>query len=170
MAKAGEIKTNLAAGLNDMTGGLAANSKSCKDSLGECAEFGQVGVKQFKRGAKTAESADNDFDKLKKEVSNTLNTLKSVQSDMTRSVGQLEAIFADDEAWEEKASLSARNAKGFVKTIAGKYSTAAKDTEAMVGKITQVDELLKSKAAKENRKAVAEGLRAVTVKLEKADR
>ena len=170
VAKAGDIKINLAAGLNDMTGGLSANSKNCKDSLSECAEFGQAGVKQFKRGAKTVEVADSDFDKLKKEVSNTLNTLKSVQSDLSRSVNQLDAIFADDEAWEQKTNLNARNAKGFVKTIAGKYSTASKDTEAMVGKITQVDELLRSKTAKENRKAVAEGMRAVSSKLEKADR
>ena len=50
----------------------------------ECAEFGSVGIKQFKRGAKTVETADENFDKLKKDVQNTLKTLEGIRTDLSR--------------------------------------------------------------------------------------
>lgn len=40
VGKAAEIQTIQAAGLADMTQGLASNSKACKDSLNECSETG----------------------------------------------------------------------------------------------------------------------------------
>jgi hypothetical protein len=40
VAKATEIQAIQAAGLLDMTEGLASNSKACKDSLNECSESG----------------------------------------------------------------------------------------------------------------------------------
>ena len=138
--KAGDIQQNEKTGLNDMLVGLQSNSKTCKESLTECAEFGSVGIKQFKRGAKTVEAADENFDRLKKEVQNTLKTLEGIQSDLSRSVTNLDSIVLDDDAWEEKTKLNVKSSKGYIKVIAGKYSTALKDTEAMVGKIKQVQE------------------------------
>ena len=82
--KAGDIQQNEKTGLNDMLVGLQSNSKTCKESLTECAEFGSAGIKQFKRGAQTVQSADENFDRLKKDVQNTLKTLEGVQSDLTR--------------------------------------------------------------------------------------
>lgn len=40
VAKATEIQAIQAAGLLDMTEGLASNSKACKDSFNECSESG----------------------------------------------------------------------------------------------------------------------------------
>lgn len=40
VAKATEIQAIQAAGLLDMTEGLASNAKACKDSLNECSELG----------------------------------------------------------------------------------------------------------------------------------
>ena len=40
VGKAAEIQAIQAAGLVDMTEGLASNSKACKDSLNECSETG----------------------------------------------------------------------------------------------------------------------------------
>ena len=40
VAKATEIQAIQAAGLLDMTEGLASNAKACKDSLNECSESG----------------------------------------------------------------------------------------------------------------------------------
>ena len=82
--KAGDIQENEKTGLNDMLVGLQSNSKTCKDSLTECAEFGSAGIKQFKRGAKTVEAADENFDRLKKDVQNTLKTLEGIRSDLSR--------------------------------------------------------------------------------------
>ena len=42
VAKATEIQAIQAAGLLDMTEGLASNTKACKDSLNECSESGTL--------------------------------------------------------------------------------------------------------------------------------
>jgi len=65
----GEIKTAQLAGVTEMNNGVAANRKSCQDSVGECAEFGGAGVKQFRRGLKTLESADDRYYRFSRSLS-----------------------------------------------------------------------------------------------------
>lgn len=75
----------------------------------------------------------------------------------------------DNSAWEEETKLRLKDSKNAVKLTAQKYEKTLKSTTEMIEKIAGTSEILANKNSN-NRKEVADVLKAVSAKLEIADR
>ena len=98
-----------------------------------------------------------------------IRELENVGADLEKSSLKFNEILLDNSAWEEETKLRLKDGKNAVKLTAQKYEKSLKSTTEMIEKIAGTSELLANKNSN-NRKEVADVLKAVSAKLEIADR